>query len=157
MSTTAPAIGQTTPTAPTAAVTDSAHSPHSTTAEPAATSQNPAPAADSPAPQPRPRIRPGTRLVSGATRAVACCLKAYQEAYSAKAAKGKVAFDCHQAGREAFLQCLPGTDTINGVNAFVTCVVQAIKMEIIYEPKARELLYAAQVAMSVHNRRRRRK
>jgi hypothetical protein len=90
---------------------------------------------------------------SSAARAVAASVKAYQEAYSAHAAKGKDVIICLMEGHDAFRLSLPNTDTLIGVNAFVTCVVQGIKMGVLRETETRQLLHAARVALSVHRQR----
>jgi hypothetical protein len=96
---------------------------------------------------------PPTDHVPSAYSAVALCRDAWQQAYDAyMQRKGRRAPNEYEAQKEAaaaYRAAMPQCATWAGIRNFIACVAYGVLIEAIPEQRTGQLLYAAQVALSI--------
>ncbi len=90
---------------------------------------------------------------SRTARALAHCRDAWAEAYSTAQVKGLPAARAVRMAAVAYKLAMPEMDSLSSIKASISCIAQGITMEVIDGRDGSQLLYAAQVAMSVLNQR----
>jgi hypothetical protein len=103
---------------------------------------------------------PSQRFVGSSTEvAVALCHDAWQHTYDdcmKKDARNKGGPDEFAAAREAsaaFRAAMPQLAGYDGIRDFIACVAYGVLIDAIPADRAGQLLYAAQVALTVYSRR----
>ena len=91
--------------------------------------------------------------VSPVRAAVNRCMDAYKQAYRAAGTMGADRFDRHVAGAEAYRLAMPLTQTETDIQAFISCVTRGIALDVFENHEPSQLLYAAQIALSVTKRK----
>jgi hypothetical protein len=86
---------------------------------------------------------------SRTARALARCRDAWTEAYSVAQLKGLPAARATRMAAVAYKLAMPEMDSLASIKASISCVAQGITMEVFDGRDGSQLLYAAQVAMSV--------
>lgn len=86
---------------------------------------------------------------SRTARALARCRSEWESAYEAASAKGLPAQRALRMAAVAYKLAMPEMDSLASIKANISCVAQGITMEVFDGRDGSQLLYAAQVAMSV--------
>ena len=88
------------------------------------------------------------------TLAVTRCSDAWERAYAEAMENTTNEYEAEVIAEEAFLDALPIPIGHEAIANFVACIAFAIVRDIIRQDKATRLLYAAQVALMSHRRKR---
>jgi hypothetical protein len=76
------------------------------------------------------------------------CERAFRNAYLRTKAEGNE-YGADSAGRDAYKAALPALDTVEEIRAYIACVAQGINLGVYDGKDGSQLLYAAQIAISV--------
>lgn len=87
-------------------------------------------------------------------QAVAFAIKAWQQTVDSMNEIGADPYDVHVAAKHSFLNNMPTLDCEQGVGEYIACVAWAMQREVFSNQEARNLLYAAQLAMAGFQTRR---
>ena len=77
------------------------------------------------------------------------CLKAYQTTLARSKAAGKTAYQAECDAIMAYKINMPSLDNIDQVKSYISCLVQGVTFSIFESRETGQLLYAAQVALSI--------
>lgn len=83
-------------------------------------------------------------------RAMQECKAAWSKAYDLAKSKGLPAVKCQRMAAVAYKIAMPKMDSLTTIKAAVACVAQGIQLEVFDGRDGSQLLYAAQVAISIH-------
>jgi hypothetical protein len=100
-----------------------------------------------------PEVLPPSEPVSPVYAAVNRCMAAYKQAYRAAGTMGADQLNRHVAGSDAYRLALPLTQTETDIQAFISCVTRGIALGVFETHEPSQLLYAAQIALSVTKRK----
>lgn len=84
-----------------------------------------------------------------ANKAIARALTAYQRAKQIAADKGEHPLKGKLAAKTAFRLAMPVMETREDIRAYIACVAQGLNLEVFTGRDASQMLYAAQVALSL--------
>jgi hypothetical protein len=84
-----------------------------------------------------------------ANKAIAAALTAYHRAHELKIAEGEHPMRARLAAKTAYRLAMPIMDTKEGIRAYIACVAQGMNLEVFGGAEASQMLYAAQVALSL--------
>jgi len=84
-----------------------------------------------------------------ANRAIAAAITAYHRARELKLAAGEHPMRARLAAKTAYRLAMPVMDTKEGIRAYIACVAQGMNLEVFGGAEASQMLYAAQVALSL--------
>lgn len=84
-----------------------------------------------------------------AAKAVERCKAEWSSAYELAKAKGLAAPKALRMASVAYKLAMPQMDSLPGIRAAITCIAQGISLEVFDGRDGSQLLYAAQVALSV--------
>jgi hypothetical protein len=79
------------------------------------------------------------------------CRDEWQRAYDLAQSKGLPAPKALRMAAVAYKLAMPEMDTLPAIRAAITCIAQGIRLEVFDGRDGSQLLYAAQVAMSLLN------
>jgi len=82
-------------------------------------------------------------------RAMAECKTAWSQAYELAQSKGLTANKALRMASVAYKLAMPKMDSLPTIRAYVSCIAQGIQLEVFDGRDGSQLLYAAQVAISV--------
>jgi hypothetical protein len=85
-------------------------------------------------------------------KSLAHCKAEWQRAYDLAQAHGKPAARCVRIAAVAYKLAMPNMTTANAVKAAIACVAQGINLEVFDGREGSQLLYAAQVALTLHRK-----
>lgn len=88
-----------------------------------------------------------TSTIDGAMRA---CKEAWTRAHELAKSKGLQANKAQRMASVAYKIAMPKMNSIPGIKAAIACIAQGIQLEVFDGKDGSQLLYAAQVALSVH-------
>jgi hypothetical protein len=97
-------------------------------------------------------VPPRDRASRGA-KAVAICQQEWQRAYDLAREKGLNAAKALRMASVAYKMAMPKMDSLPAIRAAITCIAHGITLEVFDGRDGSQLLYAAQVALSVLNRK----
>jgi hypothetical protein len=80
--------------------------------------------------------------------------RAYEIHFKRLCADGNNAVVAHHEARTAYRVAMPAMDSYSGIHAYIACTAQGIQLDIFQGSEGSQLLYAAQVALSVLNHER---
>lgn len=86
---------------------------------------------------------------SPANKAIAAAITAYHRAKEIATAKGEHPLRCRMAAKTAYRLAMPIMETREGIRAYIACVAQGLNLEVFNGNEASQMLYAAQVALSL--------
>ncbi len=87
-----------------------------------------------------------------ATKAAEACKEAWRQAYATAQEKGLAAPKALRMAAVAYKLAMPKMDSLPAVRAAIACIAQGIQLEVFDGRDGSQLLYAAQVAMTVIDR-----
>lgn len=87
-------------------------------------------------------------------KALAHCQEEWSNAYELAKSKGQPAAKAIRMAAVAYKLAMPKMDALPGIKAAIACIAQGIALEVFDGRDGSQLLYAAQVALTVHNQRR---
>jgi hypothetical protein len=90
---------------------------------------------------------------SRASKAVSQCVAAWDEAHSHAKDKGQTTAAALRAATVAYKLAMPKLDNLPAIRAAIACIAHGISLEVFTGRDASQLLYAAQVALSIHQRK----
>jgi hypothetical protein len=79
------------------------------------------------------------------------CRAEWQRAYELAKSKGFDASKALRMASVAYKLAMPNMDTLPAIRAAITCIAQGIRLEVFNGRDGSQLLYAAQVAMTLLN------
>ncbi len=88
---------------------------------------------------------------SRVSRALGASRAAWQDAYDIAIAKGQGEARAVRMARVAYKLAMPAMDSHAGIRAAVACVAQGVTLEVFDGRDGSQLLYAAQVAITILN------
>lgn len=88
-------------------------------------------------------------------KAVERCRSEWQTAYGLAKAKGYTAGRALRMASVAYKLAMPKMDSLPAIKAAIACIAQGIALEVFDGRDGSQLLYAAQVALTVFNQKRR--
>jgi hypothetical protein len=80
------------------------------------------------------------------------CRLAYQKLYAQQVGEGGNRAAAHHAAKTAYKLAMPSMDGLASIKAYIACVAQGIQFEVFGGRDGSQLLYAAQVALSLYSR-----
>lgn len=83
-------------------------------------------------------------------KAMSHCKSEWTRAYSLAQKQGLPALKAQRMAAVAYKLAMPKMDSLAGIRAAVACVAQGIQLEVFDGRDGSQLLYAAQVALSLH-------
>ncbi len=86
-------------------------------------------------------------------RAMLACRDAWEESYKLAQEKGLPAAKALRHAQVAYKLALPKMDSLQAIRAAIACIAQGIALEVFDGRDGSQLLYAAQVAISLHQKR----
>lgn len=95
---------------------------------------------------------PRDRTTRGA-KAAAHCRAEWQRAYDLATTKGLPSQKALRMASVAYKLAMPEMDSLPAIRAAITCIAQGIRLEVFDGRDGSQLLYAAQVAMSLIKRK----
>jgi hypothetical protein len=90
-------------------------------------------------------------------KAVELCRSEWQSAYEVAKSKGYTASRALRMASVAYKLAMPKMDSLPAIKAAIACIAQGIALEVFDGRDGSQLLYAAQVALTVFNQKRRQK
>jgi hypothetical protein len=87
--------------------------------------------------------------ISAISLAITQCLDAYNAIVKAELAKGSSPVVAENEAKTAFRVAMPALDSPNAIQAYIACVAQGLNLEIFKGRDASQMLYAAQIALSL--------
>ena len=88
-------------------------------------------------------------------KALTTCKAEWSSAYDLAKSKGQTASRAMGMASVAYKLAMPKMDSLPGIKASIACIAQGIALEVFDGRDGSQLLYAAQVALSVFNQKRR--
>jgi hypothetical protein len=82
-------------------------------------------------------------------RALKRCIDAYKKMYAERRRKGDSETGAHMDARVAYKLVMPTMETVEDIRAYIACVAQALNWEVISGREGSQMLYAAQVALTL--------
>ena len=86
-------------------------------------------------------------------KALAHCKQEWSRAYQLAQTKGLTATKALRMASVAYKLAMPKMDSLPTIRAYVSCIAQGIQLEVFDGRDGSQLLYAAQVALSVLNQK----
>lgn len=90
---------------------------------------------------------------SRARKAVTHCQAEWSHAYNQAKETGQPPARCLRMAAVAYKLAMPQLDTLPAIRAAIACIAQGIALEVFDGRDASQLLYSAQVALSLHKAR----
>lgn len=84
-----------------------------------------------------------------ATLTMAHCVDAYYASQAAAISKGQSKYQAERAAIMAYRLAMPPLDSVDQIKCYISCLVQGITYEVFDSRETGQLLYAAQVALSI--------
>lgn len=94
-----------------------------------------------------------TSRVSHVERAMAQCRAAWTDAHNTAKENGYPASKALRMAQVAYKLAMPSLDQLSGIRAAIACIAQGIQLEVFDGRDGSQLLYAAQVAITVQKKK----
>lgn len=90
-------------------------------------------------------------------RALEHCKAEWMNAHATALENGKSKAEALRIAQVAYKLAMPRMDSLQTIKAAISCIAQGITLEVFSGRDGSQLLYAAQVAIALHNRKERQK